>query len=169
MINTKLLLLLSAVSVAVVGLAGCVGSSHSGGSVPQSPSGSSSSAADSGALSTASTTLGTVVVDSKGMTVYIFDNDKANSGKSSCSGDCLSNWPIVQTTSATPAVSGVTGTVGTITRTDGAKQVTLNGLPLYTYAGDKAAGDTNGQAVGRIWWLVSPAGEKITREAKSGY
>ena len=61
----------------------------------------------------------------------------------------------------TPEVEGVTGEVGTITGVDGSMQLTLDGWPLYTFAGDSAEGDTNGQGVNGVWWVLSPAGEKI--------
>ena len=113
-------------------------------------------------LRTASTSLGTIVVDSSGMTVYYFDKDTPNSGASTCSGQCLAAWPAVVATSDSPKVDGVTGTVGTITRSDGTKQVTLNGLPLYLFVKDKAPGDVTGQAVQSVWWVVAPDGTKIT-------
>jgi len=96
------------------------------------------------------------------MTVYYFDKDTANSGTSTCSGECLAAWPAVVATSDSPKVDGVTGTVGTITRDDGTKQVTLNGLPLYLFVKDKAPGDVTGQAVQGVWWVVAPDGTKIT-------
>lgn len=68
----------------------------------------------------------------------------------------------VFTTSATPSVEGVTGTLGTITTPDGKKQVTINGMPIYYYAKDKAAGDITGQDVNKVWYLVAPSGEMIT-------
>ncbi|WP_246854824.1 hypothetical protein [Naasia sp. SYSU D00057] len=95
------------------------------------------------------------------MTVYSFDNDTAGSGTSSCSGQCLVNWPPVPPSADPPAVEGVTGEVGTITATDGSTQLTLNGLPLYYFKGDSAPGDVNGQAVQDVWWVVSPSGEAI--------
>lgn len=108
-----------------------------------------------------------IVVDGTGMTVYVFDNDTANSGKSACEGNCLASWPPV-TTTGTPTAEGVTGTLGTITLPDGKDQVTLNGLPLYRYAADTAAGDVNGQGVGGIWWVVGPDGAKVTTPAAGG-
>jgi len=114
-------------------------------------------------LMTADSDLGEIVVDADGMTVYMFDNDTQGSGTSTCEGDCAANWPAVTTDSdEAPAVEGVTGEVGTMTGVDGETQVTLNGWPLYYYAGDAAAGDTNGQGVGGIWWVLDPAGEKIS-------
>jgi predicted lipoprotein with Yx(FWY)xxD motif len=98
-----------------------------------------------------------LVAGSNGMTVYTFTNDTAGSGKSACSGGCLTKWPAltVAAGAAATAGSGVSGALGTITRTDdGTLQVTYNGLPLYFYAGDKAAGDTNGSYPN--WNLVKP-------------
>ena len=112
-------------------------------------------------LTTAESDLGTIVVDDKGMTVYVFDNDTQGSGQSSCGGQCLANWPPV-TADQAPTLDGVTGDVDTITATDGSTQVTLDGWPLYYFAGDSAAGDTNGQAVSDIWWVVGADGKKIT-------
>ena len=69
-----------------------------------------------------------------------------------------SPWPPVITTSATPKVEGVTGTVGTIAHADGKKQVTVNGMPVYLCQKDKAPGDITGQGVGNVWYLVGPDG-----------
>ena len=103
-------------------------------------------------------TQGTLVVASaNGMTVYTFTKDVANSGTSACTGGCLTKWPAltVPAGSTPTGASGVTGKIGTITRTDdGTLQVTYNGLPLYFYSGDKAAGDANGIYTG--WAAVKP-------------
>jgi predicted lipoprotein with Yx(FWY)xxD motif len=88
-----------------------------------------------------------LVASSNQMTVYTFDKDVAGSGASTCTGGCLTNWPaLTVATGDTPTGgAGVTGTLGTIVRTDnGATQVTYNGLPLYFFLNDKAPGDTNG-------------------------
>ena len=98
-----------------------------------------------------------LVAGSNGMTVYTFTKDTAGSGKSACSGGCLTKWPaLTVATGANPtASSGATGQLGTITRADdGTLQVTYNGLPLYFYAGDHAPGDTNGSYPN--WNLVKP-------------
>jgi predicted lipoprotein with Yx(FWY)xxD motif len=93
-------------------------------------------------------THGTLLVASSNqMTVYTFDKDVAASGVSNCTGACLANWPALTVTAGdTPTgAAGVTGTLGTITRTDnGALQVTYNGKPLYFFAKDTAPGDANG-------------------------
>ncbi|QKJ19072.1 COG4315 family predicted lipoprotein [Microbacterium hominis] len=121
----------------------------------------SGDAAGEAELMVAETSLGEVVVDADGMTVYMFDNDTQDSGVSSCEGQCLENWPPVTTESDAPAVDGVSGEVGTITGTDGSTQVTLNGWPLYYFIGDEAAGDVNGQAVNDVWWVLTPDGERF--------
>ena len=110
-------------------------------------------------LATADTDLGTIVVDDKGMTVYQYSPDTQGGSESACNADCLASWPPVHGDMATG--NGVTGQIGTITGTDGQPQLTLNGWPLYYYVGDSAAGQTRGQGIGGIWWVLSPAGEPI--------
>jgi predicted lipoprotein with Yx(FWY)xxD motif len=86
-------------------------------------------------------TIGTVLVaGSNGMTVYTFTKDTKGDGKSACSGGCSTTWPALTVAAgATPSAgTGVTGTLATITRDDGALQVTYNGLPLYFFKNDKA-------------------------------
>lgn len=107
--------------------------------------------------------LGKILVDNKGMTLYIFDKDSAD--KSTCSGGCVTKWPLLTATSEKEAIAageGVTAKFGIIKRDDGKYQVTANGMPLYYYAEDKAAGDVKGQAVGDVWWVIGADGSKIT-------
>jgi predicted lipoprotein with Yx(FWY)xxD motif len=104
-------------------------------------------------------------VDSKKMTAYIFTKDTANSGKSVCTGPCLVAWPPIFAASKKPTVEGVTGKVGTIELADGKQQVTVNGLPIYTYVKDKAVGEVTGQGVGGVWFVLSPDGKQITKPA----
>ena len=106
------------------------------------------------------------MVDGKGMSVYYYTKDVKDSGTSACTGGCLDAWPPVLATSDTPTVDGVTGTVGTIATPDGKKQVTINGMPVYYYAKDLAAGDITGQGVGGVWYLVAPSGEMITHRRR---
>ena len=119
-------------------------------------------------LMTASSSVGKIVVDAKGMSLYFFTKDTKGSGTSACTGGCLTTWAPARTTAATPSAEGVTGALGTITTPDGAKQLTLNGLPLYYYAKDKKPGDVAGQGVGGAWYLADPAGEMI-KTAAPGY
>ncbi|WP_458780027.1 COG4315 family predicted lipoprotein [Arthrobacter sp. D3-16] len=134
---------------------------------PPSATSTSTASADVD-LMTASSSAGTIVVDAKGMSVYFFTKDVKDSGTSACTDACLTAWPPVTTTADTPKVEGVTETVGTITTPDGAKQVTLNGLPLYYFAKDTKAGDILGQGVNDVWYLADPSGEMI-RMGASGY
>ena len=150
-------------------LAGCSSSTDdSGDSTADTPAAAASTPAaadDSGNaaadLSTATSSLGTIVVDGKGMTAYYFTKDVKDSGVSACAGDCATAWPAIEATSDTPTVEGVTGTVGTIPTADGAKQITIDGMPIYTFAKDAAAGDVNGQGVNGVWWVIAPDGTMI--------
>jgi predicted lipoprotein with Yx(FWY)xxD motif len=91
-----------------------------------------------------------LVDGTNGMTLYVFANDTANSGKSACTGTCATKWPVVAVASGTTPTAGpgASGKLGTFTRDDGTTQVTYNGLPLYHYSGDSAPGDTNGNYPG---------------------
>lgn len=159
-IRTRTTIVIAAAAFAVAALAGCAASTDTGSTASSSAS-NSAKPVSAAVLATASTSLGTVVVEGTGMTVYVFDHDTKGTTTSACTGSCATTWPAVETGSATPSVTGVTGTVGTIPAADGKLQVTLNGLPLYTFAPDTAAGDTKGQGVGGIWWAVGADGAKI--------
>jgi len=161
-----------------------------------------------------STDFGSILVDGEGMSLYLFTNDTQDSGTSTCTGDCLIEWPALTCTAAgvdnsntntnantnanantnsndntnanananantNDNTNGTAGTasdcspeamagegvdatlLGTITRDDGSTQVTYNGWPLYYFHEDMAAGDTNGQGVEGVWFLVSPEGEAV--------
>lgn len=156
-----------AITALAILLSGCTGGDTAeppvdNGTTEETPDTTTPETGDA-ALMTADSSLGEIVVDADGMTVYMFDNDTQGSGMSTCEGDCATNWPVVTTDSeVAPAVEGVTGEVGTMTGVDGSTQVTLNGWPLYYFAGDSAAGDTNGQGMLGIWWVLGPDGEKIS-------
>jgi predicted lipoprotein with Yx(FWY)xxD motif len=98
-------------------------------------------------VSMATTSLGAALTGPNGLTLYTHAGDSATS--STCTGACATNWPpLTVPAGGTPtAGSGVTGTLATLTRDDGSIQVTYNGLPLYGWQGDKAAGDTTGNGV----------------------
>ncbi len=169
---------LAAAGLAAILMAGC---SSSSGSMPSSSGSSSSSSAGAGQtvgtatgsseLGVANSALGKIVVDGKGLTVYVFDKDTKGASVSACTGTCLTQWPIVTADSSVPKASGVTGMLGTITSPDGKHQVTLNGWPLYYFVGDSAAGQTKGQGLGGVWWVVAPDGSKIsgTAPTSGGY
>lgn len=106
--------------------------------------------------------LGRILVDRQGRTLYLFEKDAGRS--SSCYGACASIWPPLTTTAAPKTAGGLTGRLGTTKRTDGTTQVTYNGHPLYTYAGDSAAGQTNGEGLDQFgggWDVLAPNGDKI--------
>lgn len=164
----KLILSLTALSLAVVGLAGCTSMGYGSGSGSNSGGSSNPSTATAAtALATSGSSLGNIVVNGTGLTVYVFDKDTANAGTSACTGACLATWPPVTTAATKPDVTGISGTVGTITDPDGKLQITVNGLPLYTFSGDTAKGDVNGQGLQNVWWVVSPDGKKVTAAATS--
>lgn len=95
--------------------------------------------------------LGSVPVDSMGMTLYTFAND--TDGVSTCEADCLANWPAVMTQDpeALSLQPGLQGEFTASARSDGSQQVALNGMPLYTFAGDMEAGQANGEGMGGVW------------------
>jgi predicted lipoprotein with Yx(FWY)xxD motif len=107
---------------------------------------------------------GSFLTNGSGRAVYLWAADSMN--KSTCSGACAGAWPPVTTTGQVTAADGAKAAdLGTITRSDGTKQVTYDGHPLYYFAGDSGPGQTNGQgsdSFGAKWWLVAPAGTQIT-------
>ena len=110
---------------------------------------------------------GQVLVDSKGMTLYIYTKD-TQANQSVCTGQCLVNWPAltVQSGQTPTAASGISGKFATFARTDNQQtQVSYNGMPLYYFAGDKAAGDANGQGVGGVWFVVNPTTGPVMQAA----
>jgi predicted lipoprotein with Yx(FWY)xxD motif len=147
------------------GNSGSGGSSSGGGGGIYGGGGSSPTSGQSGpaTVSTASTTLGSILVDGKGRTLYLFQKDQPN--QSACSGACVSAWPVDPSSGTPKAGSGVKASLlSTIKRTDGSTQVTYNKHPLYYYSGDTQAGQQNGQglnAFGALWYVVAPAGAAV--------
>jgi predicted lipoprotein with Yx(FWY)xxD motif len=146
----RTLLALLAVAAAAVVLAACgssATSSTSGGS--NSTSTSSPAAATAGSLKTATIGGATVLTNAKGFTLYSFAPDTPT--KSNCNGACAQFWPPVK---GPATASGVTGTFGTIKRSDGSVQATFDGHPLYTFAADTAPGQAKGNGLneeGGVW------------------
>ncbi|GHH85860.1 hypothetical protein GCM10018793_55440 [Streptomyces sulfonofaciens] len=117
-------------------------------------------------LSVRNSGLGRIMVGAKGRTAYVFAADTTS--KSTCTGACAAAWPPVLTQGQPKAGNGVAPSVklGTSRRSDGKTQVTVNGHPVYYFAGDKKAGDTMGQGLnqfGAKWWALDPAAKRITR------
>ena len=145
--------------------AGCSSSAPPSTSGGGAGAGAGGGAAGSVAVDARTGPDGSYLTDGSGRTLYLFMADK--SGGSACSGACATAWPPLTTTGNGKAAagSGVTASdLGTITRSDGKKQVTYNGHPLYYFAGDKSAGQAAGQGAvgfGAAWWIVSPVGMAI--------
>ncbi|WP_406098884.1 hypothetical protein [Streptomyces sp. NBC_01013] len=148
-------------------LAGCSDDGGSSSSASATPSAKGTSA--SGTVAAASSPLGTILVDGEGRTLYLWEADTAS--RSTCGGDCAKSWPPVTVTGKPVAGKGVKAALlATTTRDDGRKEITYNGHPLYRYGGDTSAGDTNGQganAFGAAWYVLDPAGNKITKAPPS--
>jgi predicted lipoprotein with Yx(FWY)xxD motif len=121
-------------------------------------------------VSSASTSLGRVLINSRGHTLYMFGKD--TNGKSSCTGQCATFWPPLIAAGKLQAAAGAKASLlGTTKRTDGRLQVTYKRHPLYTFAKDTKRGETNGEGVnafGGVWDAVSPAGAKIVKSSTAG-
>jgi predicted lipoprotein with Yx(FWY)xxD motif len=120
------------------------------------------SAAAGGAVTVmvADSSFGKILVDGAGRTLYMFKPDSA--GEPTCYDDCETNWPPLTVNGDVTVGEGLdASTFTTADRTDGSKQVKAGTWPLYYFANDAAPGDTNGQDVGDVWYVVSPTGEPI--------
>jgi predicted lipoprotein with Yx(FWY)xxD motif len=160
----------AAAGVAAVAVlaAACTGSGSGGTPTPPaqaattSPSGGSGASPATGSALNVKTdaTLGSFVVDQDGKSLYLFTPDTTSTP--TCYDACAAAWPPLVVSGAAPtAGTGVTGTVATSPRKDGSMQVTLNGHPLYYFAGDKAAGDVKGQGLNGKWYVLSPGGDAV--------
>ncbi|MET9832643.1 SCO0930 family lipoprotein [Streptomyces sp. NPDC006385] len=118
-------------------------------------------AASAGELSVSTNQeLGEVLTDSAGLTLYRFDKDTAEPPKSSCDGDCAKKWPPVPADDATAGAGVDEALIGSVTRSDGTKQLTIGGWPAYRFAQDVSAGEVKGQGVGGTWYALAPDGKK---------
>ena len=150
--------------VAAVAVAGCGGGGYTNGSAAAANP-TPATGARPAVVGTRHTRLGTVLVDAHGRTLYLFEHDKGTT--SSCYDGCTAAWPPLTTSAKPKATAAVkAGKLGSSKRTDGTSIVTYGGHPLYTYTGDAAPGDANGQGLdqfGAEWYVVAPAGEKIDK------
>lgn len=171
--------ILGCVAAAVALAAGCGSSSSTAGTTSASAPTATTTPAASTSATGASSSAGGVMVSvkqskdgtilaagPKHLTVYLFEADKG--GQSACSGACVSAWPPV-TTGGEPQAGGSASSakLGTISRSDGTKQVTYDGHPLYFFEKDGDAGDAYGQGVkgfGANWYVVAPSGNKIDND-----
>jgi predicted lipoprotein with Yx(FWY)xxD motif len=98
--------------------------------------------------------IGSFLTNISGMTLYTFKKDSP--GKSACEGECVAKWPLYYVEKVAAKDGLKDADFATITRADGRKQTTYKDMPLYFFAGDKAAGDTNGQGVKEVWYVAAP-------------
>ncbi|MFJ5231918.1 hypothetical protein ACIQBJ_18720 [Kitasatospora sp. NPDC088391] len=154
-----------ALAAAAALLAGCGGysSSTGGGSTGPGPSGTAGQQAPAALTTEHDPTLGTLVADGQGHTLYRFDRDSADPPASHCTDACATLWPpeLADATGGVPASTGIDAhLLGTVTRADGSHQLTLGGRPLYRYAPDSRPGDTKGQGVDGTWYAATPTGDR---------
>ncbi len=152
------------IPLTALALAACGGGGAATASPPPAASKTTTAPTQTATVRVANSRLGRILVDSAGHALYLFKGDSATS--SACSGPCAVAWPPLRT-GATPDVAGGAkgALVDTIPRSDGARQVTYNGHPLYTFVKDHKPGDVNGQgltAFGAAWFAVSAAGNQIS-------
>jgi predicted lipoprotein with Yx(FWY)xxD motif len=176
----KLATVISGAAAVAVLVAACSGGSSSStgaaGGTSSAPAASGSSAAggsssSSSVITTATAASGgsTFLTDGTGRAVYLWAKDSGST--SACSGACASEWPPVIANGTVTASGGAqTSELGTITRSDGTKQVTYKGHPLYYFADDSGPGMSTGQGsneFGAKWWLVGPTGSDVTTSVSS--
>jgi predicted lipoprotein with Yx(FWY)xxD motif len=155
--------LLAALAVA---LAACGGSDNggSGSAATSAPTTTAAQAASGTTVAVASSKLGDILVDADGRTLYAFAKDKGD--QSACTGNCATNWPAL--TGPATAGTGVQATLlSTSMQANGTDQVTYGGKPLYHFAGDAKPGDTNGQGMGNVWFVLAANGQ-LVREKPAG-
>jgi predicted lipoprotein with Yx(FWY)xxD motif len=161
--------LLAGAAVPVTALVvAAIGSGASAATLPAAAHAANRSATVSAAKRTVNvrrSSLGKILVDSRGRTLYLFKKDSKR--KSACFGACASFWPPLRANGKPTVGRGARASkVGTIRRSDGKAQVTYNGHPLYRFVMDKRPGATNGEglsAFGARWFAVSPAGKQVSR------
>jgi predicted lipoprotein with Yx(FWY)xxD motif len=165
MSRTPLTLLASAavIPLTALALASCGGGGDSATAASPPPKTASGKPAT---LGVESTSLGKILDDGQGRTLYVFQGDTGT--KSNCSGACATNWPPLTSANPTVGKGASASMTATTKRSDGKTQVTYNGHPLYTFTGDSGPGDTSGQGVsafGGLWYALSPAGRQVTASA----
>jgi predicted lipoprotein with Yx(FWY)xxD motif len=152
------------IPLAALAVAACGGSgSAATAATPKTSSGAPAT------VGVANSSLGSILVNSTGRTLYLFKADVG--AKSSCTGACAGAWPPLRVTGKPTAGNGLTASkLGTITRSGGSRQVTYNDHPLYLFIKDTKPGQTNGQGVtafGAAWFALTPSGNQASAPASS--
>jgi predicted lipoprotein with Yx(FWY)xxD motif len=158
---TRLRLPAAALAIGALVLAACNAGTGAGSTSPSSSQSGGASGSASGevyTLTVAHTSIGDALAGEGGRTLYVFLKD--SSGKSACNAGCVDTWPPFTLDDGEQAVAGAgaSGTIGSMTRDDGKKQVTYDDRPLYYYAPDTKAGDAGGQGFGGVWFIADPSG-----------
>jgi predicted lipoprotein with Yx(FWY)xxD motif len=145
-------------------LAACGGSGDEGSetAAPAEPATTAAQAAGGTTVAVASGTLGDILVDGDGRTLYAFTKDQGD--QSACSGQCADNWPAL-TGTATAGAGAQASLLSASMQANGDNQVTYDGKPLYYFAGDAKPGDVNGQGVGDVWFALTANGELVKGKA----
>ena len=127
---------------------------------PASEAPASAAAGGGATVMVADSSLGQILVDGEGRTLYMFKPDEA--GTPTCYDQCEDNWPPLTATGDVTVGEGLDASLfSTVARTDGSMQVKAGNWPLYYFKNDAAPGDTNGQDIQDVWYVVSPSGEPI--------
>lgn len=156
----------AAAAVTLLATAACASSATSSATPPAAPASPAGGSSSSGGtvITTASSSGGSFLTDGSGRAIYLFTGDSKN--KSNCPASCTAIWPAVTVTSMpTTAGSAQSSALGMITRSDGTKQATYDGHPLYYFVQDTKAGMVGGQGMtgfGHKWYLIGPSGSTIT-------
>ena len=152
--------LATAMAVLAIAFTGCGDGEPEAAPTPVEEAAPTGAAPTDATLQVVDSELGEILADGEGRTVYVFLRDEA--GRSNCTDACAETWPPLDPDGDPVAGEGVDAdSVGTITRDDGATQVTYHDRPLYHYTPDSSPGDTNGQGVGDNWFVVSSDGEPV--------
>ncbi|MEF8813161.1 MAG: hypothetical protein V5A55_05015 [Halovenus sp.] len=156
-----------AASGASIGFAGCLGDDDTDDTA--NDPGSDDTGEDDGTGAMNSTVqvsshaeLGDVLVDSEGMTLYMFESDTQGEGASTCYDDCADTWPPLTADDEPTAGDGVTAELDGFERETGERQVRANGWPLYYFASDEEPGEAGGQGASDVWWVLRPDGSPVT-------
>ena len=169
--KTPITFLASAAVLPLVALsvAACGGGAAATASPPPAAPKTTTTPTRTATVRVANSSLGSILVNSAGRTLYLFKADSSTS--SACTGACASAWPPLLTSGTPTAGTGLTASkLGTITRSDGKRQVTYNGHPLYLFIMDTKPGQTTGQGVtafGAAWFALTPSGSQASAPASS--
>jgi predicted lipoprotein with Yx(FWY)xxD motif len=156
-IRERLLVLAATAAVAAMLLSACTAGAGAASATAPSMAGGGAPSPGGGASQVATSSvpgIGAVLVNGQGLTLYHLTTD--TSTETTCTAGCAQLWPPLLSTGGTaPSAAGVKGSFATLDRPDGGVQVTFDGMPLYTYAGDQQPGQANGQGIGGTWFAVT--------------